>query len=486
MLTMQVLKQKAIERKSSDSVKRDVESKQLTPEIIERAEVVLIRHVQKQHFQSELKVLKESETESRKTVKRTSPLFKLDPILKDGLIRVGGRLTRADIAFDSKHQFIMPKNSPVSTLILQETHKSAGHMGKNVMLSHVREKFWIIGAGKLIKGITSKCVTCLKYKAPAVEQKMSDLPEERLKSDQPPFSYVGMDFFGPFYVKRARSTVKRYGVVFTCMSIRAVHLEVASSLNTDSCLNAVRRFIARRGKPIVIRSDNGTNLVGCAKELRESFQSLNPDRMQSSLLHDGIKWRFNIPTASHQGGVWERMIRTIRKILFSILKEQTVKLDDEGLNTLMCEVEMIINSRPITEVPSSPMDLSPLTPNHLLLLRSGDSFPPGTFNRDDTYSRRRWRQIQYLADIFWRRWKAEYLPLLQTRQRWICGKRNLQLGDVVLLIDNTPRNSWSLGRVTQVIKDKQGFVRSVHVKTATSELVRPVSKLVLLVCAEND
>ena len=329
----------------------------------------------------------------------------------------------------------------------------------------------------MIKGIVSKCVICRKYCAPFVDQKMANLPKERLISDKPPFTMVGMDFFGPFQIKQGRNLVKRYGVIFTCLSIRAVHLEITHSMDTDSCINAIRRLISRRGNPEFIRSDNGTNLVGAEREMREEIERWNIDKINNFMLQKSIKWAFNPPAASHFGGVWERLIRSVRKVLYSVMQEQSLRLNDENLNTLFCEVEAILNNRPISEVSEHVDDLKVLTPNHLLLLRPGEYFPPGTFCKTDNYVRRRWRQIQYLADIFWKRWTHEYLPLLQSRQKWNSEKRNLKIGDIVLIQDNTPRNLWNLGRIIEVLKDKSDNVRIVRLKTYSTTLLRPVAKL---------
>lgn len=310
-------------------------------------------------------------------------------------------------------------------------------------------------------------------------QVMADLPSDRLVPDEPPFTSVGVDYFGPFEIKRGRTMIKRYGVVFICLTVRAVHIEVASSLDTDSCIHALRRFIARRGQVRLMRSDNGTNFVGTERELREAVQALNNAKIQDTLQSKGITWMFNPPAASHFGGVWERQIRTIRKVLNSIVKQQTI--DEEGLQTLLCEVEAIINSRPITRVSNDPNDLEALTPNHLLLMKAITPLPPGIFDRDDVYSRRRWRQIQYLADLFWRRWTKEYLLGLQERQKWSHPKRNISENDIVLIVDESaPRNSWVMGRVIQTIKDSRGHVRQAKVKSSTTVLLRPVTKFCLL------
>ena len=140
---------------------------------------------------------------------------------------------------------------------------------------------------------------------------------------------------------------------------------------------------------------------------------------------------------------------------------------------------------PVTIVSDDPKDLEPLTPNHLLLLRQDTPLPPGLSVKSDMYSRRRWRQVQYLADVFWGRWKREYLPLLQERQKWFRPKRNFAVGDTVIVVDeSTPRNVWAIGWITEVFPDKFGFVRRAKVKTKTSTLERPFSKLCLLESAE--
>lgn len=209
------------------------------------------------------------------------------------------------------------------------------------------------------------------------------------------------------------------------------------------------------------------------------MKDLNQSKILESMLKRGVKWIFNTPAASHHGGVWERQIRTVRKVLSALLKQQ--RLDDEGLHTLLCEVENIVNDRPITTMSNDPKDLEALTPNHLLQMRTQPSIPPGVFSKDDLYTRRRWRQIQYMADLFWRRWTQEYLPVLQERQKWSTTRRNFNLGDVVLIVDpSAPRNSWMMGKIVKIMPDSKGTVRSVQVQTKTSALERPITKICLL------
>lgn len=381
---------------------------------LNNAEVEILKHVQSQCFKEERDCLKSTDqwtnSSRQKEVKKSSSIFKLDPMISQDLIRVGGRLQLAPINKDAMHPVILPKKHHVVKLITKHYHHLSGHSGLEYTLSLIRQKYWIIDARSTVRNILSECFSCRKRQSPTAQQKMANLPEDRVTSSKPPFTYTGVDCFGPFEVRRGRTKVKRYGVIFTCLALRAVHIEVASSLDTESFINALRRFIARRGKPEEMRSDNGGNFVKGEKELRQAVAEWNQSQIHNFLLQRSIKWTFNPPAGFHHGGAWERCIRTVRKVMKALTKEQV--LDDEGLNTLMCEVEAIVNGRPITKLSDDPRDLEPLTPNHLLLLRAGPAAPPGKFTDHDNYSSRRWRQVQYLADVFWRRWVREYLPSL--------------------------------------------------------------------------
>jgi hypothetical protein len=313
---------------------RDPKPKCLTLMELRKSEDAIVKYEQEKYFGVDPRNNKAS-------------LQKLDPFKDDvGLVRVGGRLARSrSLPTESKHPILLPRESVITKLIIGNIHRSLGHSGRNAMLTELRKKYWVPRAIKLIGSLISKCVPCRRYKGKMMEQKMAELPIQRLQGGEKAFASTGMDYFGPFEIKRGRSTTtKRYGVVFTCYSIRAVHIEMATSLDTSSCINAIRRFVARRGSVSYLRSDNGTNLVGAKKELARSLQEWNQDNMNAQLHQDGIEWEFNCPTASHQGGLWERMIRTIRQVLYGLMKEQTIHLDDEGLQTLFCEAESIVLS----------------------------------------------------------------------------------------------------------------------------------------------
>ena len=456
-------------------------SKCITVSDIKEAEDAIIQCVQRECFAEEFQSLQSSEG----AVKKSSSLRRLDPVIMNGILCVGGRLKHAPHEYEHmKHPVILPKRHHVSNLIIQHFHEVSGHSGQEYVLSIIRECYWIIQARVPVRKICRSCFSCKKRTQAPCQQKMADLPMERATPDKPPFTFVGVDYFGPFLVRRSRTTEKRYGVIFTCLAVRAIHIEIANSLDTDSFINALRRFIARRGSPQEIRSDNGSNFKGGERELRIAMQEWNQHQVHEFLLQHNVNWIFNPPYASHFGGIWERLIRSIRHVLKALLKVQI--LNDESLRTLMCEVESVINSRPLTKVSDDPSDLNALTPNHLLLLKTNSNLPPGIFCKQDQYCRRRWKQVQYLANVFWRRWLREYLPTLQTRQKWQSIRPNISKDDIVLVVDQTtPRSCWPLGVVLDVHVGRDGLVRSARVKTMNTELVRPVDKLCLLEAHED-
>lgn len=205
---------------------------------LKNAETEILKHVQRQCFREEYDLLnqvnQQTNTREQKVLKKSSSILKLDPMLGDALIRVGGRLRRAPINSDAKHPVILPKNHHVVKLIVKYYHHMSGHSGLEYTLSLARQRFWIIKARPTVRRILNECFSCRKRQAPVGQQKMANLPADRITPSKPPFTCSGVDCFGPFEVRRGRTTVKRYGVLFTCLTLRAIHLEVASSLDTES------------------------------------------------------------------------------------------------------------------------------------------------------------------------------------------------------------------------------------------------------------
>ena len=485
-------------------------------EALQRAELQIIKMAQSEAFQEEIQLLRDVNVKLQvadqdinkdkiKMMKKSSSLYKLDPFLdEDGVLRVGGRLGKSSVPYDVKYPVILPKKGHVTNLILCHYHQLVKHQGRGITQNEIRSSgYWIVGGSSVVSNHISKCVSCRKLRGSPQEQKMANLPEDRLEP-APPFTVCAVDYFGPWHIKEGRCEVKRYGVLFTCLASRAVHLEVASSLSTDSFLNAYRRFVGRRGPVRQLRSDQGTNFVGAKNELQQALSTLEHEKIRQELVKNNCDWvdfKMNVPEASHMGGAWERQIRTVRNVLASLLAQHAAQLDDETLRTFMVEAEAIVNCRPLTvDTINSPQMPEPLTPSHLLTMKSKVILPPpGEFQRADLYSRKRWRRVQFLVNEFWMRWRKDYLQSLQPRQKWVATRRNLHVGDIVIMKDdNLPRNRWKLALVEETYPDDDGLVRKVRLKIAdrnldkngrptgpATRLCRPVQKLILLLSREE-
>jgi len=278
-------------------------------------------------------------------------------------------------------------------------------------------------------------------------------------------------------VKSGRNSAKRWGCLFTCLTTRAVFLELVLSLETDDFIMVLRQFVSRRGTPEEIRSDRGTNFVGAERELQDSIRGWNNTKIYQELQQKGVKWAFHPPTAAHMSGVWERLVQSAKKHLKAIVGDRL--LSEFALRTLFTEVKFITNNRPIVASSDDPADLETLILNHFLLQRKVTGFPPGVFVKEDHLDRQ-WRKVQYLTNVFWKRWISEYLPTLTEREKWLNDQRNVRVGDLVLILEENLHNKWNLGRVTEVFLGRDSRVRSAKVKTSSMELHRPFVKLCLL------
>ena len=377
------------------------------------AEEVILKSVQLHYFKKEILVLQKLnegdhmfQNQNRNSTRirneklnQTSSLFRLDPFLdQKGILRVGGRLKKAALAFEVKHPIIVPKKSLVTELLIRHYHsRDQHHHGRGMTHNALCQAgYWIINGRSSISYHLQRCVACRKLRGSAEVQKMANLPEARL-TPAPPFTYTGMDVFSPWYIKEGRKELKRWGIIFTCLSSQAIHLETLNTMETDSFINALRRFVNRGGKVREVRElrcDRGTNFVGGKNELNAALKEVNTDAVKNFLLTQDM------------GGIWERLIRTVHAVLSSLLQDHTQQLDDEALQTLFTEAENVVNSRPLTiDNLSDPDAPEPITLNHLLMLKAKVVLPPGNFSHPDLYSRKQWRRIQYLLDQFWRRWQ---------------------------------------------------------------------------------
>ncbi|XP_074029231.1 uncharacterized protein [Leptinotarsa decemlineata] len=426
---------------------KNLQKQELTIEELKRAERIWNRKVQEDCFSQEYHLLMKN-----RPIQKSSKLYQLSPYMEDDIICLGGRTDNStELSPQAKRPIILDNKHTFTRLLVQFYHSKNNHAGLQQTLNEIRQRFWILQARKLATKTIRFCnfysIIRTKPQVPA----MGQLPEQRLQKPPRAFTYTGMDYFGPMEVSIGRRKEKRYGVIFTCLSIRAIHIEIAESLTTDSAILAIRRFISRRGQPSSIWSDNGSNLTSANRELKEIIRNLDEDLIKRKMVSQEIDWKF-IPLASpHMGGIWERMVRSVKDGLKKILNEKAPK--QEVLLTLLAEVEHIVNSRPLTYVSSDGEDFESLTPNHFLIGTSSIAKPPTTFDVNEiNYDlKKRWQFSQQLAEHFWNRWIREYIPTLTKRCKWFQEKKNVAKGDIVILMDNKlPRNNWPLGKIVDV------------------------------------
>ena len=227
----------------------------------------------------------------------------------------------------------------------RKAQKMGHHEGLEYLRSVVQQKFWILGLRIALRSVKQDYNQC-KTLARTINPQMLHLPASRLEGKVHPFSNWGMDYFGPFQLKHCWKTVNLWIFLFTCFSTRAVHLKIVSTLDTQSCLDAIYKKVALPGFPETMLSDNGTDFVGAAREFRELFSLLNGTQPEEGAAKLRISWTFKSPGAPHFGGVWERLVRSCKKPMWNFLGSQSLK--EELLTTIVCSVEQLLNNRSLT------------------------------------------------------------------------------------------------------------------------------------------
>ena len=342
-----------------------------------QAEMVMIKTVQNECFADELESVGGVEnTEDRhrarqkKNALKKSNLYRLDPFGDNQrVLRVGGRLRRSHLSFPEKHPVLLPKGHHLSQLIVRHHHERVHHQGRQITHGAVRTAgFWIIGGHGVVSKVISSCVTCKKLRGTSLTQHMTDLPSDRTETPAP-FTNVECDVFGPWTIQTRKLrggavNSKRWGLVFTRLNSRAIHIEVLESMDTSAFICALRRFLSIRGPTARIRCDRGSNFVGAKSELEQALEEMDEGAVKNYLADQGCEWCLNPPHASHFGGVWERQIGTIHRVLDAMLLELgKPQLTHELLVTLLAEVSAVVNARPIAAIPSDVDDPQPLSPS---------------------------------------------------------------------------------------------------------------------------
>ena len=443
---------------------------------------LIIRLHQKKHFHDEIQSLQKGVQINKK-----SRLLQLTPFLdNDGLMRVGGRIRHSGLTFNKCHPYILCNNDNFTNMLINYEHTRNYHTSAHSLRYIILQNFWILRSISAIKKQLHRCITCIRFRANTEKQIMSDLPSSRLVPSNP-FTHCGIDYAGPFSTKlykgRCNKILKTYACLFICFTTHAIHIELVSDLTEDAFIAALKRFISRRGRPSDLYSDNGKNFIGAKNhflELKKFFANTNVQQQITNFAaNEFINWH-NIPVYTpHMGGLWEAGVKSMKIHLKTVLTE--ANLTFEELYTVMTQIEAILNSRPLYDLPNNPNDLNPLTPGHFLIGAPLRAIPESIICDKKLNFTKRWELVKRISQHFWKKWSTEYISNLQSRSKWKNKMPNLQIGDLVLIKkESTSPLKWPLGRVIEVHPGKDELVRVVTIKTATTIIKRSIVTLVKL------
>lgn len=362
---------------------------------------VLCREIQKQAFNEEYNSLL-----NKREISKSSNLLTLTPFLdENGLIRVGGRLKNSSLSHDASHQIVLPRSHKLTRLIIESEHQRNLHSGLHGTIAAVRQRFWPLSLRSVTRSVINKCIICFKARSTFSEALIGSLPTARVSISKP-FTHCGVDYAGPITLregKRRNSRIhKAYMAVFVCFSTKVVHLELVSDLTTDAFLASLKRLISRRGKPSRIYSDNATNFVDAKRHIGELYDFLNTKQAQESINHflrdQQTTWSFIPPNAPHFGGLWEAAVKSAKFHLTRIVG--TANLTFEEMQTVLCEIEAIMNSRPLVPLSSDPNDLIFLSPGHFLVGAPLNSLPTTDLSDLNTTTLLRWQLLEQMRQHF--------------------------------------------------------------------------------------
>ncbi|XP_060665587.1 uncharacterized protein LOC132797831 [Drosophila nasuta] len=420
-------------------------------------DIILIRVCQETEYFSEMKCLKTGSS----IMDRKSKLFKCSPYLDEvSILRVKGRIDLIEgVEVNLKRPIILPRRHRFTFLLVESYHRRYHHLYDEIVVNELRQRFLIFGLRALVREVSQTCPACRMRRARPRPPEMGSLPRERLAHHMAPFTYTGVDYFGPIDIIVGRRHEKRWGVLFTCLTIRAA-------------------FIARRGCPRRMMSDNGTNFRGASRVLKDEVERISTKDVETK--YPEMEFMFIPPGSPHMGGAWERLVRSTKSILTEILPPGGLR--EEVLRAALADVEGILNSRPLTYVPLESADSEALTPNHFLLGHSSGIRERDSKIHNGDKLAKGFRISSQLADQFWKRWIREYLPTLTRRTKWFQPPPDsIAVNDIVVIADeNGKRNSWPKGVVVDVHRSRDGQVRSAVVRTTEGIVTRPAVKLAKL------
>lgn len=438
---------------------------------------LMIQHSQHTNFLTEINQLTNNQT-----INKNSKICFLNPFLDShGILRVGGRLDNANIGHDIKHPIILAGSDRLSEMIVRNAHYTHLHANTTLLMSIIQQKYHITRCKNLARRIIHQCLQCLRHKHETQHQLMGQLPRSRVNLIRP-FLETSVDYAGPYLLRtfhrRSPHRIKGYLVVFTCMATKAIHLELASDMSTETFLAALQRFQNRRGVCTDIFSDNGSNFVGAANEKKYFQEVMMSQTNQSNIIRwaatNSTKWHFVPPASPHFNGLCEAAVKSVKYHLKRVIGNQI--LSYEELQTILTQIEALLNSRPLCTIQEDTIEA--LTPSHFLIGQPLTLTPEPDLSHLKISTLSRWQMTTNLFQHFCKRWREEYLTQLNALSKWNQSRKNVEIGDLVILKDdNTPPGQWPLGLITETHPGKDQLVRVVTVKTAHGYYKRPITKI---------
>ncbi|XP_026324401.1 uncharacterized protein LOC113233490 [Hyposmocoma kahamanoa] len=392
----------------------------------------------------------------------------------DGILRCKGRLMHADLSYETQHPILLPKDCEFTTKIIKDAHESHYHVGVPHTLSVIRHRYWIPQGRVQVRKVIQKCPQCIKHGGgPYQLPKTPALPVERVKYSSP-FTYTGVDYFGPMHVETSNGKEKRWICLFTCLVVRAIHLEVVQDMRAEEFLLALRRFVASRGAPSHIMSDNAMQFKLMSEVLSSNYCTQNK-----------IFWKFIPQLAPWHGGVYERLVSVVKHCLKRTLEKHL--LSDNQLLTVLKEVEAVVNTRPLTYVGADvdyvlkPADFLSMG-KCLELDLPIDQLTPATITKETLVEG--WRRGQKVMKEFKNMFIGQYLLNLREKyqhspkQPRVMSHIKPCVGDIVQIKgEQKNRNQWKVGRISELIKGSDGEVRVARVRVENTDFIRSIGHL---------
>ena len=387
---------------------------------------------------------------------------------EDGILECRGRIV-------GEYPTYLPQNHPFSRKLIEQAHLRTLHGGVGMTMAKVRECYWIPKLRQLVKRIRSECWGCKRFRVKSYEvPPPGKLPISRTQGSTP-FEVLGVDFAGPIqYKAKGKKTKKSYLVLYGCSLTRAVHLECLKSLHVSEFLTSLKRFIARRGRPRIIYSDNGATFKSAEKWLRKVYKD---EELNDFISRQQIKWKFNLSRAPWWGGQYERLIGLFKRAFYKSVGNGTLTFEE--LEDLVLDIEVALNDRPLSYLEDD-VELPVLTPYSMLNIRPTQVPELEAHHLEDQDLRKRAKFLQKCKNVMWRRWSREHIRSLRERHVNKGGKQMVvpRKGSAVnFQSDSTNRNTWKLGIVSETIKGKDGIARGAKVKTANGVLERAIQQL---------